>query len=231
MKNYYPPMEAVRFAVSTVLLVVCMVSCGPVAPKRSTPQATTESYWTAMYEEDWETAFVCLLPEQRLMQLGATIGGGIFAALEKDKEEPFEALLKKHGLTVEDLLERNHRNRSKEILAQVDDPAAFYSDLMNWLATIPGSEAAEFVEEVRKARRELKITNVEIEGDTATVHHHTLKDDGGTGPSGLTVVKKQGDKWYIDMAESKDKGREARIEEIMEKYRPSDPSDRQEEKK
>lgn len=220
-----------RSALLTVLISACIISCGTPNPLRSTPQATTESYWTAMFQEDWELAFVCILPEQRLLQLGATLVGATFA-LEDDEEKhkSFKSLLKQHGLTEKDLLQALHQAESSKTLldrlAEVNDPAEFYADLMNWLIeTTPGSEAARFVEEIRRTRPKIKVTKVEVDGDTATVYHETEPDDEERGGGSFSVLKKQGDKWYLDLAKTRERQNEARSKEIMEKYRPSGSSD------
>lgn len=155
---------------SAAMAAVAAAGCGGA---HATPQATFQTYRTALVRKDWKASLTCLTPQSR-----DTVVGGLMVAVASASvmNEEAAAVLEKHGIDrtqlVGDFLAGALANLAspgdalgegvRRCLDKIADKPAFVGDAAGWLEQ-NSQQAGAYFGKVEGA----ELSSVEIDGDTA----------------------------------------------------------------
>lgn len=169
------------FAALLLVPALFLAGCGGA----STPQATFESFKTAMQNEDFETGFTYLTPESQEVMLSVMMMPiGMMKAFGQSPPE-LDAVLEKHGIDLE--------NGGEDAIANVQDKGACFQDLLNVMKEQGGNQDAKSPFDPEEFK-DVTLTDVEIDGTSAT---------GMSGGEPVYFTQIDG-KWLIDLKKSMD---------------------------
>jgi hypothetical protein len=196
-----------------VLLVGFGAGDAASAPvKAATPEEAFNAFKKATANKDTRTAMELLTPDLIDQSVEAMIGAGallvILPAEARKNAPPIVGLLKKHGITEDDLKKANgQKDKAKYIkglAAKVKDKVGLIIDITE-AQVKRGKEPDKRKEPDEEARRELlaaTLKDVKVEGDTATGKVVSrLKDRTGKFVEKVDTIrfKKIGGNWRIDI--------------------------------
>jgi hypothetical protein len=163
---------------------------GSVKVDNSSPEKVGESFKAAAKAKDWKSLFACLTKESHKMLTGGVMLAAGFSTFgDKDKQESFEALLKKHGVDP-----AKKFAVGGDPTAGVKDRAALFGDLIQFLEkNSPPPKAGKPRKSFTEQISSVKLTNFKIDGATATAD---VTQDGKRKREPAEFKKIDG-KWYL----------------------------------
>lgn len=184
-------------------------------PKFATPQAAFDAFKAAGEKEDWRALASILSPDDQARLASSSVLAASFSTMgDEKKEKEFDALLKKHGIDLDEDPEPEATDPDEAMMAlaaPIADKPAFIAEIMKW-------EKANSDSESKSPMLALKtISNIKTTGDTASGMVETK-----IGQQPLEFKKIDGS-WRICLPQGPPPGATARASDDFTTVDPNEP--------
>ncbi len=180
-------MHILTYIVLGITLALAILACREaerttVSTGYASPEEASDALRKAFAAKDWENVVACFTPESRDTMAGIMVTMAAFSALDEQKSATFDAILKKHGVGVEDESAELDPDEDTQSHGQaIQDRDGFIAEMMEI--------AGENLELVTG-----RLTNLKIDGDTAT--GVWLTDDKEEEPVEFREID---GRWYVHL--------------------------------
>ena len=154
-------------------MVAFLAGCGKsAATKYDSPEAVFTAFQKATESDDWQTAANCLTAaDQSMMADGLIIGASFSTMGDANKEKDITALLKRHGVDLDQKNEPPSPGPGGEMPSPSDkikDKPALIADLMAWLKKNAAGDGGPEI--ALKKLEQLKVDGDRATGTVETAH-------------------------------------------------------------